>query len=157
MDWLLIAVLLLAGLGMLVAELVFVPGTTFVGLIGFLLTLAGIYLSYDFYGYTVGTSVLSVSIFLGAMGTYYSFNPNTWDRFALKDSIDGKVSGNQSDLLNVADEGRTISALRPIGKAQFGNETFEVRTLGKFLDSGRAVKIIKIDGRRIFVTPLEEV
>jgi membrane-bound ClpP family serine protease len=48
-------------------------------------------------------------------------------------------------------EGQTVSALRPIGKAELNNQTVEVKTNGDYLDSGSRIRIIKIISNQIIV------
>ena len=57
-------------------------------------------------------------------------------------------------VLNKGDEGITISTLRPIGKAEFRNGIFEVKTYGNYLEQGQKVRIIQVDASQIIVEPL---
>ncbi len=58
-------------------------------------------------------------------------------------------------ILAVGQEGITLSALRPIGKAEFEDKEFEVKTLGNYLETGTPIKIIAIDkSKQIIVEPL---
>ena len=41
--------------------------------------------------------------------------------------------------------GVTLSALRPYGKAEIQNTTYEVKTLGNYLPSGVNIKVIHVD------------
>ena len=58
------------------------------------------------------------------------------------------------DPLNIGDEGKTISTLRPIGKAEFNNKQFEVKTSGDYLDTGTPIRITKIHSNQIIVEPI---
>jgi hypothetical protein len=51
-------------------------------------------------------------------------------------------------------EGRAISALRPIGKAEVNEQIVEVRTNGDYLDSGSRIRIIKIVSNQIIIEPI---
>ena len=57
-----ILILLLLGLGLVILELLVVPGTTAVGVIGGLMLIAGIWFTYNKYGSTTGHMVLLVRI-----------------------------------------------------------------------------------------------
>jgi membrane-bound ClpP family serine protease len=86
----------------------------------------------------------------------YSFKSGVWEKFALKSSINSKFNeGNLADL-QVGEEGITISALRPMGKADFRDKIYEVSTLGNFLPSGTKVRISSIKNNKIFIEPINK-
>jgi membrane-bound serine protease (ClpP class) len=47
--------------------------------------------------------------------------------------------------------GRSLSALRPSGNADFGNGPVEVTTEGEFLPPGTPIQIVRVEGNRILV------
>jgi hypothetical protein len=47
-----------------------------------------------------------------------------------------------------------MSTLRPVGKAEFGGKTYEVKTLGNYLEEGRKIRIKHIQSNQIIVEPL---
>ncbi len=69
----------------------------------------------------------------------------------------GPSEGGASLLLaawqrvDVGDEGQAISALRPSGKIQIGDQIVDVVTEGDFVDPGTAVRVIAKQGARIVV------
>lgn len=149
-----ILVLLVFGLLLVFAEVIFVPGTTFVGLIGVVVAGMGIYLVFKNYGVTIGWITLGVNlVFLFAL-IFYGFKANVWKRFSLQSSIDSKFNSERKESVKVGDFGVTVSDLRPIGKAEFITGIFEVKTLGSFVKAGTEVKVIKIESNNIFVETL---
>ena len=153
-DWLAVIVLVLFGLGFIIAEIIFVPGTTLLGLLGIVFTIAGIVISYLSFGAGIGTLVLTISIVVGTSVLIYSFKSGVWERFALKTSIKSKFNEGNLNEVQVGEEGITISALRPVGKADFRDKVFEVTTLGNFLASGTKVRIVSIKNNKIFIEPI---
>jgi len=153
-DWLAVIVLVLFGLGFIIAEIIFVPGTTLLGLLGIVFTIAGIVISYLSFGAGIGTLVLTISIVVGTSVLIYSFKSGVWERFALKTSIKSKFNEGNLNEIQVGEEGITISALRPVGKADFRDKVFEVTTLGNFLASGTKVRIVSIKNNKIFIEPI---
>lgn len=155
-DWLAVIVLIFLGLGFIIAEIIFVPGTTLLGLLGLVFTITGVVLSYLSFGGGIGTIVMAITIILGISILIYSFKSGVWERFALKSSINSKFNeGNLADL-QVGEEGITISALRPMGKADFRDTIYEVSTLGNFLPSGTKVRIVSIKNNKVFIEPLNK-
>ena len=54
-------------------------------------------------------------------------------------------------IVQIGDLGRTLSALRPSGKAQFGDELIDVVTEGDFVDPDQPIRVIKKNGTRVVV------
>jgi membrane-bound ClpP family serine protease len=152
--WIIILTLLLIGLMLVVVELVFIPGTTIVGLLGAVFVIAGVFIGYRHFGDTAGNYILlGVSVTL-IITLVYSFRSSAWTKFALKTSMDSKVNEGLTDTLKVGDEGKTISTLRPGGRAEFNDQQYEVRTLGSYVEQNTSVKIIQLDLNTIVVEPI---
>ena len=143
--------LLSIGLLVLVVEIIFVPGTTVVGLAGFLFMAVGLGLAFFYFGETTGWWVLAGTAVVSGVIIYYSFKSDLWKRFSLKSSIDSKVNEGLTTGLAEGQTGVTVSALRPVGKAELGNQVFEVKTAGDYLESGARVKVVKIFSNQIIV------
>jgi membrane-bound ClpP family serine protease len=152
--WIIIISLLAIGLGLIIVELVFIPGTTVVGLLGLIFAVVGIVISYRHFGNDIGLYILIGSSVATVVALFFSFRSGAWSRFSHKTSLDTRVNEGMLDRLNVGEEGTTRSALRPMGTAEFNNHAYEVRTSGTFLDSGVRVKIVKIQSNQIIVEPL---
>ncbi len=155
MEWLIVTGLILFGLGLMIVELIFIPGTTFVGLIGIAIYCYGIYQSFESFGSTVGWVVLVSTGVITITFTVYSLKTNAWQRLALKDINKGKVNEDLFDHLEVGQEGVTVSSVKPIGKAEFNNKQLEVRSEGNYIEENQPVRVIKIDNKRIFVEPIK--
>lgn len=140
------------GLILIVIEVIFVPGTTFVGIAGFVFAGYGIYLSFDHFGTNGGFTTLGISFILGVGVLVYSFKYRAWEKFAAKGVMAGAVNDEKDLALKVGDEGMTISSLKPIGKASFNDEELEVRSLGEFIEEKQPIKIIEIDNKKVVVS-----
>ncbi len=154
MDWITVLALISFGLILIIVEIIFVPGTTFVGITGLISTILGVYFSFVYFGSSVGFGFLAFSVALFGVALYFGFRGKTWDRFSLKDSIKSKVNEGLTAKLQVAQRGVAISSLRPIGKAEFDGKTYEVKSFGDYIDSGTMIEIIKIEQNNIFVQPI---
>jgi membrane-bound ClpP family serine protease len=149
---LLLVILVLAFL-LIIAEIILIPGVTWFGLAGAVLAVIGIYLSFRDLGNTAGYSVLGGFVVFISLAIYIGYKSNIWRKFALFQTIEAKVNDEQYLLmqLKIGDEGKTISELKPVGKAAFGNRLIEVQSQGNFVDENVSVKIIKIENTKIFV------
>jgi membrane-bound ClpP family serine protease len=152
--WIIIISLLAIGLGLIIVELVFIPGTTVVGLLGLIFSVVGIVISYSHFGHTTGFYILMCTSVTTLLALFYSFRTGAWTRFSLKSSMNNKVNEGLLNDLSVGDEGTTRSALRPMGTAEFGSQQYEVRSLGSFVESGSRIKIVQILSNQIIVEPI---
>lgn len=150
--WHLIALLLTTGLFLIIVEIIFIPGSTFIGIAGFIVATIGIFLTFSRFGtdwglgILTGFSIISVGLF------YYAFTTQTWQRFALHQTISGKVNEDRRTFVTIGDVGRTASALRPSGKAEFGEVELEVSSFNGFIDAGCLVKVVKVQDNKVFVS-----
>jgi len=155
MDWIYIAALISVGLLLLVVEILFVPGTTLVGLLGFLMILSGVVLSFRQFGTETGWMTLGASAVLSGVAVYLSFRSGLWRRFSLKSVSTSTAVESLEGKIKAGDEGLALSSLRPAGKAEINGEICEVRTRGEYLDTGSKVKVVQVSAAQIFVEPIK--
>jgi membrane-bound ClpP family serine protease len=151
---LVVSSMILIGLALLIAEIVFIPGTTVVGVLGLVFIVIGIVFTYNHFGNEVGYYVLFGTVAVTALSLYWSFRKGAWNRFSLSTSIDGKINEGITSELAVEEEGITTSALRPVGSADFKGKIFEVKSAGDYIASGTKVKIVRIETNDILVEPI---
>lgn len=151
MDLITVLVLVLIGLLLLLVELIFLPGTTLVGILGFVVLAVGVWLGYEKLGTDHGHIILGISLVLSIAIVAFSFKADVWSKFALKDVNHSRVNENIKPKLQEGGIGRTSSALRPSGTALFDDQHYEVHTNGEFLDAGTTVIITRINHHKIIV------
>jgi membrane-bound ClpP family serine protease len=149
-----IAALLIIGLALIVLEVIFVPGTTLVGIIGVIFVGAGVIFSYRYYGSETGLYILLGTAVVTVIALYFSFRSDAWSRFANKSAINSKVDEGSKSSLKLGDEGTAVSSLKPMGTVNFDAGRFEVKTLGDYVNVGTRVKIVHIHDNQIIVKPL---
>lgn len=152
--WIIIISLLVIGLALIVLEVIFVPGTTLVGIIGVIFAGAGIIMSYRVYGSDTGLYILLGTLAVTVIALYFSFRTNAWSRFANKSAINSRVNEDITASLQLGDEGVAVSSLKPMGTVKFEAGRFEVKTLGDYVNVGTRVQIVHIAGNQIMVKPL---
>jgi len=151
MTILVLCSLLIIGLILLMAEIMFIPGTTIVGAFGLLVSLAGIV--YTFLSYDAQTAwwITGLAAMLNLALIFYGFNSGVWNRFSLKSSMKGGAFDGRTDGLQVGMPGKTISDLKPVGKGIFGEQIVEIKSEGEFIGVDSAITIIKIENNNIIV------
>ena len=154
MDWISVLALIALGITLIVVEVIFVPGTTVVGILGFICGGFGIYLGYDYFGPTTGTIIMVVASLVGFGAIFYSFKSKAWERFSLKEEHRSKYNDGIKVNLQIAQRGKTISSLKPFGKALFEDQIVEVKSNGAYISENQQVEITKIEFNRIIVKPI---
>ncbi|MDF2455273.1 MAG: hypothetical protein K0R51_1266 [Cytophagaceae bacterium] len=150
----LLAILAAAGLLLIVIEIVFIPGTTIVGIFGGLLSAYSIVKAYMEFGVETGHAFLLGNMIAGAVILIVCFRSGVWSKFANNSVSEGKAIEDLDQELRIGDEGSTLSDLRPMGKAEFKDKIYEVQTLGAFCTHPSKIIIIDISRHKIIVQPL---
>jgi membrane-bound ClpP family serine protease len=154
MEWFIVLSLLGLGLLLIVVEVIFIPGTTIAGFVGFGLLLFGLFMTFRYFDEQTGWAVFGGTALFSLIVFIWIFTTKPWKQFSLKTASKSKVNEGAQDGLEVGQEGVAISALRPRGNAEIGAKTMEVVTLGDYVQSGTRVKIIKISLNQILVEPI---
>ena len=151
LDWIVVLILIVFGISLIIIEVIFIPGTTFVGIGGIICLIFGVYFGFDFYGTTVGFLILGMALITITSSFIYSLKAKPWEQFSLKETMTSTVNEDMGIKLIVGNIGLTTSDLKPVGKALFEDIEIEVCTQGDFLSTGKEIKIIKIDHNKIYV------
>lgn len=153
-EWITILSLIILGLALIIAEIIFVPGTTLVGLVGFVFLALGVGLSFSYFGGPTGWTITGSTAVASGVIIFYAFKSNVWGRFSLKSTIDSKVNEGELEDIKAGFAGITLSALRPSGKAEIESRTYEVRTLGNYVEAGTKIRVTQIISNQVFVEPI---
>jgi membrane-bound ClpP family serine protease len=156
------ALLFLLGVAMVTIEVLFIPGVAFVGLTGVVLMFSSLALvtldhwptssaDWSNLGGTMTTFALSLAgaVFAAVALTQYLPKMSIADSMVLEPPptpmLDPLVPSRLLGEIGVA-----VTTLRPSGKAQFGDEFLDV-IAGTYVEPGRRVQVIEIEGYRIVV------
>jgi membrane-bound ClpP family serine protease len=154
MEWLVVIGFILVGTFLVIGEIVFIPGIFIAGFFGVTMNAVGVFLSYKHFGSTIGTIVLVSTILVNLVGLILVFRGKSWEALALKDVMTGKAKEDFRTLLKVGDKGTTISTLKPVGKAIFGESEVEVSSLGTYIEENKEIEIYQINSDKILVKEL---
>ena len=156
MTWFTIVILLLLGLLFIVLELIFIPGTTFVGIIGVILTITGVFFTFQDFGTGAGWLAIGLALLANAIAIVVALRSGTWEKMGLKGTSTSRVNDDIVYDLQEGDIGKAISALRPSGTVEFKEQLLEASTFGEYVSAGQKVRIIEIQGKTIYVETLDK-
>jgi membrane-bound serine protease (ClpP class) len=165
LEWTVIFVL---GLALFILEIFVFPGTLFIGLIGGGMMLAALVMAMvDFYPGMptipswdlLSRSLLNVLLTLaGAIVIMMVLSRYLLTTPLYRGMIAAGASGEKADAMIAQEQqsrfgevGTTVSALRPGGKAQFGDAFLDVVSQGEMIPKGTKVRVVGFSGREPIV------
>ncbi len=153
MTWIIVVSLIFVGVTFLLLEILVVPGTTVTGLFGLGLVVAGVVVAFNNYGANVGVLTLIGALVLSVISIALALKSNTWKKAMLGSEIDSRVNVVEAGRVVVGDEGVSITRLNPMGKAQIGDDYFEVSSKDNLIAENTPLVVVKVDGNKIIVKP----
>ncbi|PXV62995.1 NfeD-like partner-binding protein [Dysgonomonas alginatilytica] len=152
-EIIIIAFLIILGVGLLAAEVFLLPGITIAGIAGGLMLIGSIAYAFYYIGETAGYITIAANLIISVAAFLFILKSNALSHIALKTDIDATVDQTEILQLNIGQTGITLSRLNPIGKAEFDNQYIvEVKSItGEFIDEGENVQIVKIEKSSVLV------
>lgn len=151
MTILILSSLLIIGLILLMAETLFIPGTTVVGVLGLLISLAGVAYAFLTFPANVAWWITAIAAILNVAAVVYSFQSGVWQKLSLKSSLQGGTFDGRTAGLEVGMTGKAISDIKPIGKGSFGESIYEVKSESGFISVDSDITIVKVTNNQILV------
>ncbi|MBM3279266.1 MAG: nodulation protein NfeD [Candidatus Handelsmanbacteria bacterium] len=158
--------LFVAGVGLLTAELFFIPGFGVVGLAGLLCIVGSLLLtqmgsfelwSLEEFAGLVSRLTLSLAAAIGLAALFLRSLPRigAFNRLVLQgqtSSAEGYVAASTAhDRELVGQEGVTLTYLRPVGVGLFGGKRLDVIAEREFIEPHKPIRIVAAHGNRILV------
>jgi membrane-bound ClpP family serine protease len=144
--------LLVFGFILFMVELFVFPGTTVAGIMGIVATVYGLVRIWTDMGNTAGWIALIAVILVCTVLVVWFIRTKSWKKIALKEELETKVNVIDEQKIKVGDAGTAFSRLVPMGQADFAGEIYEVQSTEGFIDQKTPIKVVKIEGSKIFVT-----
>jgi len=151
MEILVLSTLLVIGLILLLIEILFIPGTTLVGIFGFLVSLAGLVFAFLNFEYSIALWITGFALIFNFAAVWYGFSSGIWKKFSLKSTQSGGAFDGRTDGLEVGMKGVAVSDIKPYGKASFNEIWVEVKSESGFIEVNTPVTITKIENNKISV------
>jgi membrane-bound ClpP family serine protease len=142
---------IIIGVILIILEFLVFPGTAVAGIVGLILIILGIYLSYFYFDSKTGTISLIVT-FVFVLGTIvYALRSKTWNKAMLHRNIEAKVDDVKNHNVKEGDEGVTISRLAPMGKVIINDEYYEAQANNELINEKTKIKVIKVLSTKVIV------
>lgn len=149
--WWIIVSLILAGVVLMLVEMLLIPGVGVAGLLSLASFGAGCWYAFTNYSERAGWITTIISIGILVILFVIMLREKTWKRFELKTEIDTKT--NEDELkVQVGEQGVSLTRLAPMGTARFGTLDTEVKSDDNAMVApGTTIEITRIEDNHIFV------
>lgn len=157
--------LFLIGVGLIALEIFVIPGFGIAGILGITLMLGSVFFVFDkAYEFQTAVMWLSISVILSAaliiLAVWLLPETQLFRSFALSTVMDADMGYHSSSPENFQDyigkSGTALTPLRPAGTARIQNKRVDVVTAGDFIPQNSDVKVIEVEGSKVFVEAVEE-
>jgi membrane-bound serine protease (ClpP class) len=161
-------ILFLAGVALLAVEIFVLPGFGVAGIAGVGLILLSLVLAGQ--DFLVPRTTFEVEVFWRNVGTVFGglalsvvaillagrYVPRTrlMSRITLSGTTAAVLVGSSTvEAVAAGEVGRAVSALRPAGRARFGQRFLDVVSEGQFIEPDTPIVVLRVEGNRIVVAP----
>jgi len=147
--------LIILGVLLIIAEVYLIPGMNVVGILGALMMLAAVAMSYMNAGPIGGVMAMASASVLTGGALWFLWKSGAWERFVLRSNLktDDKALAREGEqrARYLGKPGVAVTPLRPTGVAEIDGERIEVVTEGDFISAGSRIKVVAMDRRKYFV------
>ena len=157
--------LFLLGLGLIALEVFVIPGFGVAGILGITLMLGSVFFVFDkAYEFRTAVMWLSISVILSAglviVAAVLLPETQLFRRLALSTVMDTEMgyhsSSSEDFQAYLGQSGTALTPLRPSGTARIANNRVDVVTVGDFIARDSNVKVVSVEGSKVFVEAVEE-
>ena len=108
--------------------------------------------------YSILIAMLIAGIGMVILMKFFGKKLHMFNRLVLNDSMtteEGYVS-NKNRIELIGKQGQSLTPLRPSGTIVIDQERLDVVTEGNYVDAGKTVEVVKVEGSRIVVREIIE-
>ena len=157
--------LFLLGLGLIALEVFVIPGFGVAGILGITLMIGSIFFVFDkAYEFRTAVMWLSISVIMSAglviLAAFYLPETRLFQRLALSTVMDTEMgyhsSSSEDFQAYLGKSGTALTPLRPSGTARIANNRVDVVTVGDFIPQDSNIKVVSVEGPKVFVEAVED-
>lgn len=154
--WWIIVTLILAGIVLMLVEMLLIPGVGVAGILSLASIAAACWYAFKFIGPDTGRWVTLIAAILLAVMLFFILRSKTWEKFALRTEVDSKVN-EEGEKVKVGDRGIALTRLAPIGTGKFAETSCEVKSHdNSMVTAGTKIEVVEIEENRPLVKPIIE-
>ena len=147
-------ILFVVGVGLLIVEM-FEPGFGFFGAFGIVSLIACIFVTADTVAQGLTLTIIFFVLILILLGIFLALvsKGRLPGKLILKDAetLEQGFSGTEDMAYLMKKTGVVVTICRPVGNVDFDGVKLEVVTQGEYIEKGKMVEVIEIEGNRVVV------
>ena len=157
--------LFMLGIALIALEIFVIPGFGIAGILGIVLMLGSVFFVFDG-AYNLRTAVLwlSISVILTStlviLAAFFLPEMRLFQRLALSTVMDTEMgyhsSSSEDFQAYLGQSGTALTPLRPSGTARIADKRVDVVTVGDFIAQDSNVRVVEVEGSKVFVEAVEE-
>ncbi len=157
--------LFMLGIALIALEVFVIPGFGIAGILGITLMLGSVFFVFDG-AYNLRTAVLwlSISVILTStliiLAAFFLPETQLFQRLALSTVMDTEMgyhsSSSEDFQAYLGQSGTALTPLRPSGTARIADKRVDVVTVGDFIAQDSNVRVVEVEGSKVFVEAIEE-
>ena len=151
MELFVIALLIVLGTVLLVAEIALIPGFGVSGIAGIGAMIGSAVYAFIRLGEIAGWVTIAIVIVVAIALILWAVYGKSLDNIALKENITSTVADAGTSSIKVGDKGVSVTRLALIGEAKFGENIIEVTSADGFIDEKRDIVVTRIASGVIYV------
>jgi membrane-bound ClpP family serine protease len=151
MTW--IIILLIIGFVLMFFEVYFIPGTSFIGIIGGLSSIVAMVLIFRKYGNFAGFLSLLITVLAVSILIIVGSGNKVWQRMSNQNIISPKANMVEQDEIKPGLLGIAVTNIHPIGTGKFLDANYIVQTEGEKIVKGTQIEVIRVNVAKIIVKP----
>ena len=155
----------LLGIALISLEVFVIPGFGIAGILGITMILGSVFFVFDG-AYNLRTAVLWLSISvimtsaLAILAVFLLPETSIFQRFALSTVMDAGMGYHASSPEDfqayLGKSGTALTPLRPSGTAKIADKRVDVVTLGDFIPRNSGIRVVEVEGSKVFVEAVED-
>ncbi|MBN8218493.1 MAG: nodulation protein NfeD [Spirochaetes bacterium] len=143
------------GVVLLLLEIFLIPGFGITGILGVLLTVAGIFLSFGISNWVTALYTVSASLafVLAVVGLSFRFLPESrlFKRFSLDSTIARTAAEPIAGKVEPGAAGKALTDLRPQGIGVFAEVQYDVQSESGYIPRGSPLRVVRVEASRLVV------
>ena len=157
--------LFMLGIALIALEVFVIPGFGIAGILGITMMLGSVFFVFDG-AYNLRTAVLwlSISVILTSalviLAAFFLPETRLFQRFALSTVMDTELGYHAASTEDfqayLGQSGTALTPLRPSGTARIGEKRVDVVTVGDFIPQNSRVRVVEVEGPKVFVEAVED-
>ena len=153
--WWIVATLILAGILLMLIEMLLVPGVGVAGVLSLASFGASCWYSFRFLSPAAGRWV-TVGVLLILVGMLVIIlSSKTWKKFELKTEVTSKMNA-EVDRVHVGDRGVAQTRLAPMGTGKFASTSCEVKSSdNSMIAAGTPIEVVELEDNKAIVKPIK--